>query len=275
MERLELELIYVLGVPDRFRGKELVNSLLPYGITCKVISGINSNSISPEQLVDLVNQKAASIVLGRKISLGEICCSMVHLAAYKNFLETSAEWVLILEDDAVILRDLEEIFTGLITLESPTILKLSEAAPETSIVKKIASEDLRVSALGFRKLRFPTNMAHAYIINREAAKLAIESCSGMKIHFTADWPYLWDNRVTFWQSNNSFFVQQGESLIDADSDRFRITNDESFRRSSWKRIKENILDLSGLNSVILSLYGGNGVEYFKSRPLRKLKAWVS
>lgn len=242
---------------------------------CVLIPGIDSKLISNLEATKIVSQKAARIVLGREISIGEACCSLVHLQAYTDFVHSENEWVLILEDDAVLLDEKIKEFDFSLKISTPTILKVSSPTHEDSYIDTLRhADDILVSAAGFKRLRFPTSMAHSYLINRSAAKIAVANTPREKIHFTADWPYLWDAEVSFWQSESDFFVQVGDSLIDSEQSRAEIISNSLPLRSHKLRVSENLRDLSFFNSTLLFLYGGNGSSYYKSRCIKKVLDWL-
>jgi GR25 family glycosyltransferase involved in LPS biosynthesis len=269
-----IELIYILGIPNKFRGKDLMTTMQRLGFCCKVIAGLDAKLLSDFQASEMVNKRAARIVLGREITIGEACCSLVHLQAYRELLKTDKEWVLILEDDALLLDEDIRALSFPPNVSEPSILKLSSPTPEDSYVERMRThDDYSIEAARFKKLRFPTNMAHAYLINRAAAKIAVRKTDKEKIHFTADWPYIWDANVSFWQSEHGYFSQFGESVIDSDNSRSKIISTNLPTRSLNVRLRDFLRDFLFVNSVLLFLYGGSGLAYYKSRNILKLRNW--
>jgi hypothetical protein len=266
--------VFILGIPEKFRGNGLMEFFYRMDIDCRMIAGIDATSLSTADLNAMANQRAAKAALGRVISPGEICCSDVHARAYSEFINTDSEWALILEDDAWPLMFNKSTLSEFPVIAHPTIIKLGKPTKNDEYVN---IERLSVSAEvmngKFKKLIFPTAMAHAYLINRAAAKIALESISNFKIHYTADWPYLWDGKVNFWQAENEMFFQKGDSLIDSSNKRIDILSSEMRIRSRRIKLKENILDFLFISSLKLFLKGGDGFSYFHSRPLRKLALW--
>jgi hypothetical protein len=272
--RASIELIYILGIPNNFRGKDLMMTMQRLDFPCKVVAGLDAKLLSEFQASEMVNQRAARIVLGREITIGEACCSLVHLQAYREMLESDKEWVLILEDDALLMGEEIKALSFPPIVSEPTILKLSSPTPEDSYVERIRThDDSLISAARFKKLRFPTNMAHSYLINRAAAEIAVSKTDKEKIHFTADWPYIWDAKVSFWQSEHGYFSQFGESIIDSDKSRLKIISTNLPTRSLNVRLGDFFRDFFFVNSVLLFLYGGSGLAYYKSRNIVKLRNW--
>ena len=243
-------------------------------MSCRLIPGIDASVVDGFELDPLVNRRAARVSIGRDISSGELCCSIVHLDAYKFFLETAAEWVLILEDDAKLIQDPSKIISGLPTISAPTILKLSKPGIEQSFRTVSSSDENKVSVRGFRRLRFPTDEAHSYMMNRSAARLVVQRSSRNKVHYTADWPYLWDAAVEFWQSESTFFEQSGSSLIDCNPERAELIRNNAQRPGKAERMVRALRDISGLNSIWLFFLGGNGFIYYKSRSIRRIQGWA-
>ena len=270
-----LSLAFILAVPKLFRGKELVSQLKNSNFECRIIPGIDGTSLTSEAVSKMINQRASQVLIRRNISKGEACCVQVHLEAYKEFLRTSNEWVLILEDDIALSRP--EIFHPVFSIESekPMILKLSTLPNDLLYpMHSNSPQDDLIFNIGFQKIRFPTNNADAYFINRSAALIALESSHGFIPHYTADWPYLWDNKVQFWTSKFKHAGQTGNSLIDESLERSHLAAGKKVRRTLIKKIIQNTKDILFITSIKLELTGGNGPQFYKSRVMPKLHLWL-
>jgi hypothetical protein len=271
----QLNLAFVLAVPQFFRGDQLVSQLEKANFECRIIPGINAASLSPQVVAKMMNQKASKVNLRRNISTGEGCCALVHLDAYKEFLKTDNQWVLVLEDDVALCTP--EVFLPVfsIAIDSPTILKLS-TLPEDLLfpVHTKSTQDLSISKIGFQRIRFPTNNADAYFVNRAAALIAVERSRGYVPHYTADWPYLWDSEVEFWTTKIKYAEQKGDSLIDINLERSYLAGSRNSKRTIFEKVAQNTCDLLFVTSIRLQLAGGSGIQYYKNRVIPKLFLWM-
>ncbi|WP_276658591.1 glycosyltransferase family 25 protein [Thauera aminoaromatica] len=109
---------------------------------------------------------------GRPPSPGEVGCTLSHLGAYARFLETRAPFVVVLEDDALVLPEtvalLEDVrLQAWLAADAPRVLLLSAA-------DRYLKRGAIPLGAGHRLTRVRNAwLAHAYLINRAGAGLLL------------------------------------------------------------------------------------------------------
>jgi GR25 family glycosyltransferase involved in LPS biosynthesis len=265
--------LFIIGVPHKFRGAQIIDFCSSLDLTIEVIHGEDAELISGNHFSKIASPRSAKAILRREITRGEVCCSQAHLNAYKAFLQGNAEWALIFEDDVKVFEstDFRVLLPLLSKLAKPSIIQLS---PLTTHEKFSKLRENRInlrgdSGVGIQKKLAPSTNADAYFINRAAAKIAVHCSDGRKIHYTADWPYLWDWKVDFWHSNHPFFIQGGKSLLE--TDRKEVRPSQFLRpRSNSDRAKDFIRDFSGFTALTIWLSKGSVYSYYRSRVFSKV-----
>jgi len=265
--------VFIIGTSNNFRGQKLLIDISEMNFYVKRIEGIDATKITNEQLFSFSNLDMALPILKRNMSRGEACCAKAHLDAYTNFIESNNNWALILEDDAILnpKYDIRELLLLVNKLQSPSIVQLSPRTGYESFSKLFKFEILGKdsSNIGITKKLLPTHNADAYFINRSAAHLAITESAKSKIHYTADWPYIWDYKINFWHSTVPFFFQEGFSLLDKDRKKL-IPPRYSKNRTLSRRLVEGLIDFSGIKAFQLLACGANVKTYYRSRVFSKL-----
>ena len=94
--------IYILGVPEKYRGKNLESRLTNFGLEFLLVEGIDGASLNEDASNLLINQSLAQAQYGRKLTNGEACCTIGHAKIAKKFLESNEDWALVLEDDVIL-----------------------------------------------------------------------------------------------------------------------------------------------------------------------------
>ena len=233
---------YILGTRLGYRGFDLEQQLLEKNQGYVNIWGWDYRSCDKSSIIEHSNKCKANFLLDRDLTLGEICCALGHREIYNDFLETSFEWALVLEDDArLVLKEIPYSFLEKIAKHNPSIIQLYGLAEaleqlpinqkEIQVIKKGGEDDLY-------RLNFIPELTHAYFINRLAAKqLSKSTMNG--IYSTADWPLLATKGLHFYISGRPVFVQNPDvSILEAD------------RIGSMVRNKQNIQKLRSLLNIL-------------------------
>lgn len=170
--------IVVLSLTDSPRRNTLSNRLknLNYEIF---------NAYSPNGYVDecVFNEELAFINYGRKLSLGEIGCSVSHKNIIKSFInESDSEWLIVLEDDFLP----ENCFEGFVVniaeekINNSTILLLGHSKTEKKTLflqrlKQPLLEPYEIGGVKFGKNN-KINLCGTvgYAINKSAARTIAE-----------------------------------------------------------------------------------------------------
>lgn len=234
---------YIINLPNSTDRKEHAINELKYHneFDCEFIDAIYGKNLSKDELYTLVDTESNNSHFKNNINKPEIGCALSHIKCYEQLLKSSEEFVLILEDDILIGKDIDTILPNLYNIAKapiPTIILLSPNfyyKKENKINNKysIAKVTSGFTAIG-------------YIINREAAKILIKKLQ--PIHSVADnwgyfrsfsiniygviphpisWlsrdeiestitpinKYIYDNKQTNKQSNISSLILKGKSFI--------------------------------------------------------------
>lgn len=197
--------VFVLGVADCYRGLDLERYLTTNGIKFQNIWGINASK-TPDLVEARYTSQArafSKFVHGRELVPGEWCCSQMHFDAYQELLKSSFEWALILEDDAIILKDLEFVISGLSQLAFPAVVSIHDWPRNT--FKKIPNFNrfVNVSPMEILEVRELPYCTYGYLLNRKAALYTdIEKCRTLVS--TPDWPYLWPKQIRLFSSKQNY-----------------------------------------------------------------------
>lgn len=195
---------YIVNLPkDKDRKEYVAGVLAKYSWMDKTfIEAVYGKELSKEKTDSLFELDLAYKRYGRNLNPGEIGCTLSHHKCYKMFLESDAEWLLILEDDITILGDLDQIESVLATIDpnKPRVVFLSGDYWFTSMKK--VSDKCSIANV------YDAVGTYAYIINRKAAELILKKNprpsyvadnwslfrrQGVKLH--AFYPYLIDANI--------------------------------------------------------------------------------
>lgn len=155
--------------------------------------GVKGGELSAKEYFELA-------VKGRDKPLtpGELGCTLSHLAALKRFLETSDEFALILEDDAILKNDLsyQMLSDGLSKIDLPKNLLLSISGIQMKECRKVRGKFCEFSLLNKKVLKVVPDFYHrvnytvSYIVDRKMAKTLLEYHKPARR--ADDWSYLYD-----------------------------------------------------------------------------------
>ena len=123
----------------------------------------------------------------RRLGLGEVGCALSHLQCYKTLLNSSSDYALIFEDDAIVHSNYFEM----IHAELSAFEKLIQNPVNTKSILSFYTENAigvvpLFSRTRFLRLKgFPSG-AVAYAISRDASVELLKA--NMNLDFVADWP---------------------------------------------------------------------------------------
>lgn len=175
---------YVVNLEREQSRREYVKGLLakmPY-LDVEFIKSVEGKKLSDEEKQNAFDNQEAYQKYGRICRDGEIGCTLSHRNCYKQIIERNEDYVLILEDDIVISRDLSKIMDSippLMCVEKPRILLLSGFYWFTS--KKQIQADYSIASI------YDAYFTHAYVINQTAAKLILQWRAA---YLADDWKYM-------------------------------------------------------------------------------------
>jgi len=255
--KLSLPTIFIIGVKKRYRGLPLERHLRNLELNFENYWGLDGSTISNHSEDLLAFQLVPEILTGFRMSLGEICCALAHLEIYELMIDRNLPWVCILEDDAVPLGDLREVFNSFATFTKASILGLNEPLSKSDINPKLSKREI-VSHFAdehslFIKLVHPRLQTYAYLINLEAAKLIVKRKKRKnKVSARADWPLEIYPGIDFFVCDEPRFTHddnRSDSIISKDRYREKYESTGilgSILRSKFARI-------SGLTYLVLAI----------------------
>ena len=153
---------YIVNLATSTARKEYMRDLLSeYGFLEQVfIEAVDGRVFSPEERERAFDDKACYRRYGRVINGGEVGCTLSHFKCYNRLAQSDERFVLILEDDVTIMRDLKELdwdkVTEFMSVDEPRIMFLSgdywywDKKPFTRVFSAVGS--------------------YAYFINKAAAQ---------------------------------------------------------------------------------------------------------
>ena len=164
--------IYVINLKRETQRKEnIITELKKQNINqFEIIEAIDGKTIKKNDLENLISKDKKFInPINTNMNPPEICCSLSHVKVYKKFLQTDKEYALIFEDDAIFLNNFTDNLKKLIIKNfryKKQIILLGEL---WQFFKKPIDKDDQYEIVDVRN----AVLAHAYFINREAAKSLI------------------------------------------------------------------------------------------------------
>ena len=187
---------FVLGLPDRYRGHGVEADLDLLGIPYEVVAGVDGRQWDPAQLRTVYSARAAHVTSRRQLAPGEIAVTVGHQRMMARFVADGAPWALILEDDARIPGPLAPVLEALARIpRAPVIVQIDSRHPLES--KSLGSVGYDDGTL-WRQPRGAVGTA-GYLMNRDAALVALRAYRRRRVDSTADWPFCWSGRVQFWR----------------------------------------------------------------------------
>jgi len=223
---------YIIGVPGRYRGLNLEKNLISEKIKFFKIAGIDGSTMGTSDYLEETLPHISKRFLGRVLTKGEVCCALAHEKAYESFLQGATEWALILEDDCELNPRLTNFtLDSQVNTSAPIIIQLYGSALYAKQVArwpwmsgKILREVKTKELLRIKHFWELPQGTYGYLINREAARLAVSSMRDTKHVTTADWPAQWREKVTFLVTRDPFVsTNDSSSLLDAERDLARET----------------------------------------------------
>jgi glycosyl transferase, family 25 len=98
--------IYVINMArDVARWQSMAAQIAELGLTCERVEAVDGRLLSAEQRKAVYSDFWFRLFHGRSASGGEIGCALSHRKIYALMIERGQEWVVILEDDALLSAD--------------------------------------------------------------------------------------------------------------------------------------------------------------------------
>ena len=185
--------VYVIKLPNSFRNLELLTNLSDLGLNFEVHEAIDGKALNLNNIINSVNIRGCTARLGYRISNSLIGCGLSHRAVYKKAVESQYEWILILEEDAILTNFLPSQIFEVIQASgpTPTIVQLFSRGSRLIKLRSITKIGNGDRLLFDFMPRVVGSGASGYLINFAAMKIALSS---PKLNGAPDWPD-WAQRV--------------------------------------------------------------------------------
>ena len=190
---MSIDRVFVIGLPDAFRGAPLEAELGRAGIPSLRCDGVCIEAESMDRLEEF-DAESAMLLLRRRMSASELGCALAHQRVYARVIAEGLKSAIVFEDDARLLRALDlPALADLLAVEHPRIIAL-HAPPGFAVVDASRSHTGGATELAFTAIVPPTTTT-AYALNRSAAEIL--ACRGRPISHVADWPIAAETHCEF------------------------------------------------------------------------------
>lgn len=209
---------YVQGVASWFRGEALLQQCRQLGLEAEFVPGIDARDMSDEELRQVCDERRSRVHCGRMLSKPEVACALGHIEMYRRMLAEGHEWALMLEDDASIAPEVNQVILQLPTLPNRSIVTLRHEDAGALVCWPSLSRNRPL-----RRLVAVPYGSSAYLIHRDAAALAVADSEAYGVECVPDWPLRWAGRVHWYVSirdlsphaaNPSSLVSIRKNLVD-------------------------------------------------------------
>lgn len=240
--------VFIISMPDSKRVNTIKSQLDNLGIDYEVQNAVVGNNLTSKDIDNLVDLRGCDARLGYRISKNLMGSGLSHIEVYKKAYALRSDWVLILEEDAILIdfnKDLINRATSKLD-EGDVIIQLFTRAAR--LIKKTSLYELDDNKYLFEfNKRIVGCGAPAYLINRGALRTAL---SQYKLIGAPDWP-AWGQKVKFFGLYPWMVKESGDgSTVPAGS------------MSRFQYLKRRLAQLIGLHYLRYRSEYKNYKEYF-------------
>ena len=280
--------IYIRGIEASFRGMHLLQKIKDDGYSCNIMWGEDARD-RPTRL-NFILRNLSKVVNKREISVGEYCCAIGHQRILKSFLDSEQNWGLILEEDANIIDDISTIEALTKDKSGPTIVHLAgidqilrSASKETFWLRDAHAEMVENEEVVLFRVVGNVFGAFGFLINREAAEIAVSGNNRLRFPQLADWPSTWRYKINFFITDKAFIsVETNESELVKDRSKLLDSSLSSINSTFILKLRgwfKLLLNLFLIEPILKSLFGvkfrsvihDNLYLYLNSRLLIRLR----
>lgn len=158
---------FVVSLPRETKRRKLMEAQLeciemPY----EIFDAVYGKDIPDDELAKLYDEQATLNTFGRGMTRGEIGCALSHHGIYRQIVERDLPGALILEDDALLGRDLPAVLKS-ITLDPdvPRVILLTHVQKHSRVGRQ------KIAAGRYLAGTVNAYCTHGYLISRAAAKI--------------------------------------------------------------------------------------------------------
>jgi GR25 family glycosyltransferase involved in LPS biosynthesis len=165
--------VFVISHLQKIRSKELVSYLADLAVPFERIE--DENDVTGRFRKG--NSEVTRDLLYRSMTPTEYSCAFAHLSAILNFYESNSSCALIVEDDVIPILDFSSYVTLIQESKKATIYQLHTDINPT------------FTSMKWLRLLQPIDGAYAYLINREAARIILQTNQKTGVLVPADWHF--------------------------------------------------------------------------------------
>lgn len=253
---MSLPTIFIIGVKKRYRGSPLEKRLTDLGLDFETYWGLDGSTLSNHSENLLAFQLVPEVLTGYRMSRGEICCALAHLEIYELMIDRNLPWACVLEDDAIPLEGLSDVFNSFAMFTKASILSLNAPLSKSDKNPKLSKREIvsrfEIETGEFIKLVHPRLQTYAYLINLEAAKLIVKRKKRKnKVSARADWPLEIYPGIDFFVCNKPKFTHNDDR---SDSIIYQERYREKYRSTGilGSILRSRFARMSGLTYLVLS-----------------------
>lgn len=175
--------VYVISLPGATARRAWMSAhLASRGIhPWSFVDGVDGRALGEAEVRERYDDQKGCLRAGRSFTRGEIGCALSHVKTCRLVAEAAQPWSLVLEDDARLAEDVQELLepaAAWLSVDEPRVLLLS---PLTAFLRRPAIP------LAGRYRRVAVHRAwnaHGYALNRAAA--ALIAAENHPVHLMAD-----------------------------------------------------------------------------------------
>lgn len=247
------------------RRKEVSNEIKKLGLVPIFFDAIMGRDYTQDELNTLA-------LPNNDMLPGEIGCALSHVGVLKEFLSSDESVALVMEDDIDIQdsfdsNDFVRLTKWFDSLDIPAISLLYTSAHAYKKIVSLETIDVYKAFTGA--------LAHAYLINREAAKRIIQLQTPIRFEFDIFKYYYLLANVEIYSLNSDYINQKGfGSLLDDEREgRGNFLNRGRKRKATYKACFKNLslkhklwaMWIQVKKSVWEAFYKKKGIQYIKSK----------
>ena len=186
---------FVISIDAETRNASLYSQIKREGIASRWVPAVDMRGPGPELADHLYDGRTCNAVLGRPISRAEAGCALSHLKAARLAFEASLDWVLVIEDDAILGKNISPVIERAVELDSGRPMVFTLHSTNVPLMISSSKKQLGDDGLGvIGRLYLPPSSTVAYLMNRGAIELFSQK---NRVQGLADWPP-WSYSVDFW-----------------------------------------------------------------------------
>ena len=216
----------------------------------RFIDAVYGKKLSIEETQRVYDKQLAIKECGRELTLGEIGCTLSHLAIYQAMLDENIQQAVVLEDDVLLAPQFLELIGNVSSFPTDYELMLlgyyADEVTEKISPANIWSKEKIVNGINAQRLVMPTYGTHGYLINLAGAKKLLRELALIKKpidHYTGIDRYLnmyaLDNRVVLLDPTYkamSCIEEERKSLTEDESNSIKKDAKNPFIKGVMRRL---------------------------------------